>query len=314
MGWSFGLPQKKAAAEPTCAGDGTIQIAPERHVTAQQRQRLPQHLLRALRQEALRLEGRIQRRQASPKAGTVVASYNIHKCVGTDKLFDPSRIVQVISELGADVVALQEADQRFGERAALLDFKTIERECGLTAVPVRGAKNGHGWHGNVLLVRAAKVHDAHRIRLPGVEPRGALVVDLELDAGPLRIVAAHLGLLRRSRAQQAAAILDAITARPERPTLLVGDLNEWRVCDRSALQRLGHLFGPLAPALPSFPSRLPLFALDRILGSPHHLIAHLEVHDTPLARVASDHLPVKARIDLAAVAAQGATEQATIAA
>ena len=34
----------------------------------------------------------------------------------------------------------------------------------------------------------------------------------------------------------------------------------------------------------------------------------------PLARVASDHLPVKARIDLAAVAAQGATEQATIAA
>ena len=250
----------------------------------------------------------------SPSSGTLVASYNVHKCVGMDKLFDPARTVQVIAELGADIVALQEADQRFGERAALLDFKRIERECGLTAVPVSGARNGHGWHGNVLLVRAAKVHDAHRIRLPGVEPRGALVVDLDLDAGPLRIVAAHLGLLRRSRAQQAGAILDAIAARPERPTLVVGDLNEWRVCDRSALQRLGHLFGPLAPALPSFPSRLPLFALDRILGNPHRIVAHTEVHDTPLARIASDHLPVKARIDLAPRAAQGDGERSAIAA
>ena len=82
----------------------------------------------------------------------------------------------------------------------------------------------------------------------------------------------------------------------------------------SALQRLGHLFGPLAPALPSFPSRLPLFALDRILGSPHHIVAHTEVHDTPLARLASDHLPVKARIDLAPGAAQGGNERSAIAA
>ena len=314
MGWSFGLPQKRPAAAPTRAGDATIHAVQEQKSRAR-KPRLPEHLLRALREEARRQERRaLLSPTKAPVGGTLVASYNVHKCVGMDKQFDPARIAQVIAELGADIVALQEADQRFGERAALLDFKCIERECGLTAVPVRGAKNGHGWHGNVLLVRAAKVHDAHRIRLPGVEPRGALVVDLDLDAGPLRIVAAHLGLLRRSRAQQAAAILDAIAARPERPTLVLGDLNEWRVCDRSALQRLAHLFGPLAPALPSFPSRLPLFALDRILGSPHHLVAHTEVHDTPLARVASDHLPVKARIDLAAAAAQGVAERAAIAA
>lgn len=314
MGWSFGLPQKSPAAGPNSAGDGTISSVAKRPKRAP-RPRLPQHLLRALRQEALRQDGRLLFREATaPAGGTVVASYNVHKCVGMDGQFDPARTTEVITEIGADILALQEADQRFGERAALLDFKRIERECGLTAVPVRGARNGHGWHGNVLLVRAAKVHDAHRIRLPGVEPRGALVVDLDLDAGPLRIVAAHLGLLRRSRAQQAAAILDAIAARPERPTLVVGDLNEWRVCDRSALQRLAHLFGPLAPALPSFPSRLPLFALDRILGSPHQLVAHTEVHDTPLARIASDHLPIRARIDLAAAAAQGEAERAAIAA
>lgn len=314
MGWYFGLPQKSVAAELISAGDGTIR-AMRKRTTRVRKPRLPEHLLQALRQEALRQDGRVLLPQAIPPAGgTLVASYNIHKCVGMDGQFDPGRTTQVLAEIGADIVALQEADQRFGARAALLDFKRIEGECGLTAVPVHGARNGHGWHGNVLLVRAAKVHDAHRIRLPGVEPRGALVVDLDLDAGPLRIVAAHLGLLRRSRAQQAAAILDAIAARPERPTLVVGDLNEWRVCDRSALQRLAHLFGPIAPALPSFPSRLPLFALDRILGSPLQLVAHTEVHDTPLARVASDHLPVKARIDLAAAAAQGEAERAAIAA
>jgi endonuclease/exonuclease/phosphatase family metal-dependent hydrolase len=314
MGWSFGLPQKKAAAEPGCAGDGTIPTVIQEKRRAR-KPRLPEHLLRALRQEALRLDGRTRLSKAGGlTGGSLVASYNVHKCVGMDKQFDPARTAAVIAEIGADVIALQEAEQRFGERAALLDFKRIERDCGLTAVPVRGAKNGHGWHGNVLLVRAAKVHDVHRIRLPGVEPRGALVVDLDLDAGPLRIVAAHLGLLRRSRAQQAEAILSAVAARPERPTLVVGDLNEWRVCDRSALQRFGHLFGPLSPALPSFPSRLPLLALDRILGSPHHLITHSEVHDTPLARVASDHLPVKARIDLAALAPQASLQRAAIAA
>jgi hypothetical protein len=54
----------------------------------------------------------------------------------------------------------------------------------------------------------------------------------------------------------------------------------------------------LTVALPSFPARFPLFALDRILANPPDLIAGIEVHDTPLARIASDHLPVKARIDL----------------
>ena len=53
-----------------------------------------------------------------------------------------------------------------------------------------------------------------RLALPGAEPRGALVVDLDLPAGPLRIVAAHLGLLRRSRRWQVRSILDAIEEGP----------------------------------------------------------------------------------------------------
>jgi len=237
-------------------------------------------------------------------ADTLIASYNVHKCVGTDKRFDPDRTAAVIGEIGADIIALQEADKRFGARSGLIDLARLETESGLTPVPRAGAAASHGWHGNLLLFRAGTVRDVHRITLPGVEPRGALVVDMELTAGPLRIISAHLGLLRRCRRQQADAILAA--AGDAGPTLLLGDLNEWRRGRRSALRRLDPAFGPLGAALPSFPSRFPVFALDRILASPHGLIAGIEVHDTKLARIASDHLPVKARIDLAGAASQPA--------
>ncbi|WP_119460067.1 endonuclease/exonuclease/phosphatase family protein [Rhodospirillaceae bacterium SYSU D60014] len=247
-------------------------------------------------------------------AGTAIASYNVHKCVGLDKRFDPERIATVIGEIDADIIALQEADRRFGDRAGLLDLARLERDCGLLPVPVTGRSNGHGWHGNLLLFRDGTVRDVHQIRLPGVEPRGALVVDLDLDAGPLRIVAAHLGLLRRSRAQQAEAILAAVEADGAMPTLLLGDLNEWRLGSRSSLQSLNPAFGPLTAGLPSFPSRFPLFALDRILGNPHNLVSAIEVHDTPLARIASDHLPIKAWIDLDGAASQVPSQDGKIAA
>jgi endonuclease/exonuclease/phosphatase family metal-dependent hydrolase len=271
------------------------------------RHRLQSHILSVLQQE--RITYRSGRKTG---AGTLIASYNVHKCVGIDKRFDPDRIVSVIAEIQPDVIALQEADERFGERSGLLDLVRLERECGLLPVPV--ASKGHGWHGNVVLFRHGIVRDVQQIRLPGVEPRGALVVDIDLAGGPLRIVAAHFGLLRRSRAQQAEAILAAVDAHGERPTLLLGDLNEWRLGQRSSLLRLDPSFGPLTPALPSFPSRFPMFALDRILASPARLISSIEVHSSALARVASDHLPIKARIDLASLVPSQAADSKKLAA
>jgi endonuclease/exonuclease/phosphatase family metal-dependent hydrolase len=235
-----------------------------------------------------------------------IASYNIHKGVGVDGRFDPYRIVLVIKEIGADIVALQEADQRFGARAGLLDLALLKRECGLVPVPVNvpaKAERSHGWHGNVVLFREGTVTHARQIALPGVEPRGALAVDLALPAGPLRVIAAHLGLLRRSRAQQVEALLAAAAPADGRPVVLMGDLNEWRLGARSALHGLAPAFGPLHAAIPSFPSRFPVWALDRILGSPHSMIATVERHETPLSRIASDHLPLKAVVNLARAAA-----------
>ncbi|MGK9233456.1 endonuclease/exonuclease/phosphatase family protein [Inquilinus limosus] len=235
-----------------------------------------------------------------PVRPIVVGSYNVHKCVGLDRRFDPLRIAAVVAELGADVVALQEVDRRFGRRSGLLDAETLRRDSGLHLVHVSDLPDGHGWHGNALLVREGVVTRLRRLSLPGAEPRGAIVTELALPAGRLRVIAAHFGLLRRCRMRQAATILEEIAEGESMPTLLVGDLNEWRPGRRSSLQPLGALFGPLDASPPSFPAPLPLVSLDRILGWPRGVLRSVEVHRSPLSRIASDHLPLKAVVDLAA--------------
>lgn len=249
-------------------------------------------------------KGRPDERITSETADGVmtVASYNVHKCVGVDGRFDPERIIDVIQEIRPDVIALQEADQRFGERSGLLDLNRLRLETGLLPVPVVAGPKSHGWRGNVLLFREGIVRDVHQVALPGLEPRGALVAEIDLEGrAGLRVIAAHLGLLRWARRQQADVILELLQRRAERPTLLMGDFNEWRLGPGSALTRLEPVFGPLPPPLPSFPARLPVLSLDRIMANRVGLIADLSVHDTPLARLASDHLPLTARIDLSKV-------------
>jgi endonuclease/exonuclease/phosphatase family metal-dependent hydrolase len=265
------------------------------------------------KKESLRasiLESLKNRKKSHPKSagrldrpeGTLIASYNVHKCVGADRRFDPERTSRVIHEIDADVIGLQEADTRFGERTGILDLRRLERETGLIPVPIAGVTKAHGWHGNVVLFKQGTVRDVHQINLPGLEPRGALIAELELArGGSLRIIAAHLGLLHRSRAQQTRLIVDLMNDGSETPTILLGDLNEWRLGDRSSLNTFQSAFGPLPPAVPSFPSTLPLLALDRIMANRRGMISAVEVHDSPLARIASDHLPIKAMVSLEAL-------------
>lgn len=244
----------------------------------------------------------------------VVASYNIHKCVGQDGVFDPGRIASVIAELDADVVALQEVDQRFGERSGLLDLSALRHRTGLVPVALTPTRRGHGWHGNLVLHREGIAARARQIALPGGEPRGALIVDLELSAGPLRLVAAHLGLLRRSRALQVKTILTALGENDGVPTLMVGDLNEWRRGQKSSLRRLEEVFQGRQPLLPSFPAGCPVLPLDRVISSVSGLVTRSAVHNSPLAHVSSDHLPIKAWVRLPAAAEAGLPGRAAAAA
>jgi endonuclease/exonuclease/phosphatase family metal-dependent hydrolase len=227
-----------------------------------------------------------------------VASYNIHKCRGADRTVRPDRIVEVIGEIGADVVALQEVDRRFGKKGGLLDPAAIRRETGMQLLVQSDSPHRHGWRGNALLVRGEpQAYRRSRLKLPGLEPRGAIVVEMDLGEGEFRVIAAHLGLFRLSRVDQVGALLAAFMDLPPMPTILLGDLNEWRRRRRSSLGGLEATFGA-APSILSFPARRPIFALDRILGWPSSLIGDLAVHDTPLARRASDHLPLAATANM----------------
>lgn len=234
---------------------------------------------------------------------TIVGSYNIHKAVGTDMRRDPARVVRVIAEMGADIVALQEVDRRFGDRRGVLDPAHLAEETGLTPVVLtdRLGKAAHGWHGNLLLLRGAQVEQAEAVTLPGLEPRGAIVADIRMNGHPLRLIAAHLGLLRQSRLLQARFLARHVGAPDGRPTLVMGDFNEWRLgadCGLMPLRRELRAVKRSALTRPSFPARMPVLPLDRIMACPQLDLHDLRAHDSPLARRASDHLPLRAVLRL----------------
>lgn len=226
-----------------------------------------------------------------------IASYNIHKCVGNDGIFDPLRINNVILSLDADVVVLQEADARFGQREGLLDLNHLNLNGGYRSIfsPQRNSRS-HGWHGNMVLYRNSIVHNVEQLNLPSLEPRGAIVVDFGIGKTSFRLLAVHLGLFRRSRKKQVAAIIAAADPHPLRHVIIIGDMNEWRLERRSALKLLMSEFVEVSAKLRSYPSRYPVLALDRLFVSHSLRVESLNIVDTPLTRIASDHLPVNATI------------------
>jgi endonuclease/exonuclease/phosphatase family metal-dependent hydrolase len=233
----------------------------------------------------------------------VVATYNVHACVGTDRRYDPARVAAVLRELGADIVSLQEVGTRrpganLSDQAAFLAQAT-----GLQIVSGPDRSYRHSRFGNAVLTRlpvlAVRYID---LSVTGCEPRGALDVDLDVGARiaggqALRVVATHFGLRGGERRAQTLRLLGAIA--DIAPTdgsaiLMMGDLNEWRG-RRGGIRALDRELGR-APAPRTFPSWCPILPLDRIYAAPPALVRDVAVHRSPLARLASDHLPLRARL------------------
>lgn len=222
-----------------------------------------------------------------------ISTWNIRKCVGLDRRRDPHRVARVISELDADIVALQEADKRLGQRPAALSADLVARETGLVVADAGGHEASVGWHGNALLLRKGfDVTDRRNIDLPGLEPRGALVFDLSKDDRKVRVVGVHLGLMRSSRVAQFAAIRNHLDDLEPMPTVIMGDFNEWS--RRTSTEHLGE-FDVYAPGK-SFHSARPVLALDRIAVDKNVELKDAGVLETRDTRVASDHLPVWGRV------------------
>ena len=227
------------------------------------------------------------------------ASYNIHKAVGLDGRRDPDRIISVLRELHADVIALQEADRRFGERESVLP-KALLDETPWRPAPVAKRPRSLGWHGNALLVRRdIEIAHAEPLDLPTLEPRGAVRADLGIEGRTLRVLGMHLdlsGLLRRD--QLRAILRHCAHCETACPTVLLGDFNQWGRT-RGALRELAAPWRTLHCGN-SFPSRRPIAPLDRVVHSPEWTCEDARVHHSALAAVASDHLPVLATLRLTA--------------
>jgi endonuclease/exonuclease/phosphatase family metal-dependent hydrolase len=223
-----------------------------------------------------------------------IASYNVHRAIGTDGKFSPQRILDVLREIDADVVALQEVEAQDGGQDMLA---WLAKETGLHAVAGTTLKRHDGHYGNGILsrvpVRQKKLCD---LSWRGREPRGAIAADLDFQGRHLHVVATHLGLRPAERREQVKSLLKLFSDRAGEKAVLVGDLNEWFLWGRP-LRKL-HRYFKATPSPATFPSRLPVFALDRLWTHPRSMLKDIAAHATPLSRIASDHLPLVATLDL----------------
>lgn len=254
-----------------------------------------------------------------------VASYNMRKAVGTDRRRDPARVLRVLEQIDADIVALQEADKRVGTRGAAVPHDMIDDhgvyravEFNVTHTKVLGKLHGQimgriphhaftaslhrldfrnlGFHGNALLLKPdIEVTDIEAINLPTIEPRGAVMAELDVRGREMRVIGMHLDLSGLRRRRQVMKILDHVERRHRAmPTIVMGDTNEWRA-NSASLRAFDARFA-VADCGPSFHSRKPMIPLDRIIVDREFQILDAGVHLSDCARVASDHLPIWARL------------------
>jgi endonuclease/exonuclease/phosphatase family metal-dependent hydrolase len=230
-----------------------------------------------------------------------VVTYNIHSCVGVDRRYDPSRIRTVLQEIDADIACLQEVDARRRSERHADQWAYLGVATGYQVVAGTGACQPRLRFGNAILSRfpvlAARLID---LTVAGHDPRGAIDADLLIDERVLRVIATHFGLHAAERRQQANQLMAALgepvpaNRREAHAVLLMGDLNEWRG-RRGAIRSLDRSLGPSA-ATPTFPSWMPVLALDRIYADGPAVLRDVGVYRSPLARLASDHLPLVGRL------------------
>jgi endonuclease/exonuclease/phosphatase family metal-dependent hydrolase len=239
-----------------------------------------------------------------------VMTWNVHGLRGRDGRRDPERIAEVIRACAPDVAGLQEvgAPARPGGPARAADLLARLTGMHLAFGPTLARTHGFAY-GNAVLSRtpieAVRTYD---LSVPGREPRCCIRADVAFSGARAHVFSAHLGLHWRERRRQAAQLLSADIlhdAALAYPLVLVGDFNS--LGRRSAVPRwlrreLTDCALAVGNAAPTFPARFPLLRLDHVYASSALAPRGARVVRSPLARAASDHLPVVVELELAAAA------------
>jgi endonuclease/exonuclease/phosphatase family metal-dependent hydrolase len=226
-------------------------------------------------------------------------SYNIHKGIGgRDRLYRIERIIQVIEEQNPDILCLQEVAREsrrslYHDQPRLLsEYFNADGYLYQFNVHLK-----HGGYGNLLLSRwPFRHHHQISLRLSKKKPRGAQIVRIATPEGELHVVNWHLGLAEQERRWQAKHLLGhhLFTESAHLPTIVAGDFNDWRnKLSPIVFADYGfHQVTVPAVRFRSFPAYLALGSLDKAFCRGQILVKHAFVVRTPLAKRASDHLPL----------------------
>jgi endonuclease/exonuclease/phosphatase family metal-dependent hydrolase len=251
-----------------------------------------------------------------------VVSWNVHGCVGNDGKFAPQRIADVLLALAPDVAMLQEVGDNRGIHPPIDQAATLARALDmLCAVGITMPREPYGY-GNCTLSRHALVEtETYDLSVPGREPRACLRVVVGCEGLHLVTMNVHLGLGPGERRRQLGVMLEVLladyaaeqVARHRRlpwlfrwrkadvdklatlsePLVLAGDFNDFPPgpVSRTLANRLHDSCARIA-ARRTFPAWRPLLRLDRVYSSRAVDVLRAEVDRSPLARAASDHLPL----------------------
>lgn len=231
-------------------------------------------------------------------------TYNVHRCVGVDRQLDVARIVAVIAEYEPDIVCLQELDVGRARTGHVDQAQTIADGLSMSVHFNAAMRVEAELYGDAILTphpeRLIKVGPLPTLKgVPGLEPRGALWAVIDLGAATVNVVTTHLGLVPREQRLQAKALVGPDwLGHPDciGPTILTGDFNATSITRPyqtlvrrldDAQTRLG-----LKPTLKTFPSSFPAIRIDHCFVSPDIRVTAARAPFSPLARMASDHLPL----------------------
>lgn len=222
-----------------------------------------------------------------------IATYNVHKCKGLDGRVSLKRIADVLSEIDADVVAMQEVFHQQAEHLAELLQKH-------SAFGENRQLLGDAY-GNVVLSRfPVHSHCNHDVSVAGRERRGCLRTDVYLQGRALHVFNVHLGTAFFERRRQAKHLIDEAVLRSktlEGPRVVLGDFNEWS---------RGHVSQMLSSEFEStdirhhlgrartYPGIFPVMHLDHIYYDPQLKVERVAFHRTKTSLIASDHVPLVA--------------------
>ncbi|MGQ9427075.1 endonuclease/exonuclease/phosphatase family protein [Gilvimarinus sp. F26214L] len=226
-----------------------------------------------------------------------IVSYNIHSGVGVDGRHCYERIGRFLMERKVDLALLQEMDTRPHGRDAK---EYIAALCGShfrELIPSPAVYEGHGWYGNAVLTRfPVMFSQTIDVSHFGRQPRNIQEVILQTGRGLLHVLNTHKGLKRIERREQFGKLGAHLQQPSAIPTVVGGDFNEWQLFS-ARLRKLDQLLEPQSMGA-TFPTRWPVFRLDRFWTRPAGMVKSARVLKTPETRIYSDHYPIEMTLEL----------------